>query len=121
MASPSKGTSNSEKGPATKKRPYCVAVRGATYVWHGRGDGRPSKDWRGWTGIALVDLKSTLPVAWVQRPANRPEGEALVDLVERLFALWPDCPCEFIVGDSAYDDRNTAWELELCFGIHPVF
>lgn len=81
--------------------------------------------WRGYYLVALVCLKTGLPIIWTLRDANpmhdKPqENEALRELLERLYEVWPDCPLQFVVADKAWD-----WEEwhRLCltqYGVHLV-
>jgi hypothetical protein len=65
---------------------------------------------------------TSLPLVYAPFPATVDEREAATVLLEMLFWLWPDCPAEFLVGDSLYDHSNQfAIDLECKWGIHPVF
>lgn len=91
---------------------------GATFVFHNKGAG--GKYWRGWTLTVLTDLKTTLPVVWLLRPAHRPEAESLRELLDLLFHHWPELCPETLSTDKAYDNEATAVMLERDYGIHPV-
>jgi hypothetical protein len=91
---------------------------GATYVLHAKG--ASGKAWRGWTLLVIIDLATTLPLVWTLRPANRPEAEALRELLDLLFRLWPDICPETLSSDKAYGFHGHAEMLERDYGIHPV-
>jgi hypothetical protein len=78
------------------------------------------KSWRGWTMVVIGDIKSTLPVVWVLFPASTHESRMLFPALDLLYALWPDCPAEYLIGDSAYSGHDISLRLERDFGIHPV-
>ena len=86
------------------------------YGWHG------DNGCRGWSVVVLVDILTTLPVIWSLRPSDRREFTGVTELVETLLRLWPECPIEYLVGDSEYDQgENLAYDLEARWGIHPAF
>ncbi|HXH87210.1 MAG TPA: hypothetical protein VNI55_01205 [Gaiellaceae bacterium] len=80
----------------------------------------PSKFWRGYYLIAIVDLTTGLPLVWVLWPANADEAKALKLLLHNLYEYWPDLSADAIVGDGAWNER---WAAEWClrnFGLHLV-
>jgi hypothetical protein len=90
-------------------------MAGAGYGTHGR------HFWRGHTLLVLTCLKTTLPLAWIATPANSPEFQAVTPLIDRLYAYWPECPIEYLVGDRGFDVPDTLHQdLEECYGIHLV-
>lgn len=89
----------------------------ARMLSHGR-----DKNWRGWLELTLVDLKSTLPLAWIALPLDRgSEFLGVPLLLDLLFEFWPECPIEFLVGDKAFDVHDLNFELEYRYAIHPVW
>ncbi|MEA2382239.1 MAG: hypothetical protein QOH72_2210, partial [Solirubrobacteraceae bacterium] len=61
------------------------------------------------------------PLAWILTPANQPEFQAVTRLVDILYAYWPECPIEYLVGDRGFDVPDELHrDLEECYGIHPV-
>lgn len=49
------------------------------------------------------------------------EARAIKELFWRLYELWPDCPMEIIVGDSAWDEEWACEFTELLYGVHGIF
>lgn len=80
-----------------------------------------AKVWNGYYLVALVELKTGLPLVWTLRSANHDEAPALKELLFLLYELWPDCPLETVVGDAAWDEADWVELCELNYGIHPVF
>ena len=94
---------------------------GAAFGYHQADQGR-EKAWRGYTALILSDLKSGLPLAWKLIPANRPEFEHVLDVLDLLLKYWPDCPIEFLTSDREFTrSKQLSGDLEFRYGIHPVF
>ena len=86
------------------------------FGWHGR------VGCRGLSKVTITDIKTTLPLVWLYRPANQREYTCVLDLLGILFRLWPDCPLTYLVGDSEYDQSgDLAFDMESRYGVHPVF
>ena len=75
---------------------------------------------RGTTLLPLWDMKSGLPMSWVEFPRSEREHTWLTAAVDNLLVDWPDAPLEVIVGDRAYDDEMLARDLIFRYGIQPV-
>lgn len=70
----------------------------------------------------LVDIASTLPVAFRLDKATADERRALLDLLGDLFRAWPDAPVETISGDSLFEhSKHLATHLVFGWGIQPIF
>lgn len=90
-------------------------VAGANHGSHGKGF------WRGFVLIALTDIKSTLPLAWILAPAKTSETQRVRMVVDLLYKYWPECPVEYLVGDRGFDvPASLHLQLEECYGIHLV-
>lgn len=77
---------------------------------------------RGWSLTVITDLKTTLPMVWLLRPANEREYTGVTELLDTLFRLWPECPLTYLAGDSEYDqDEKLSLTLEAAYGVHPAF
>ena len=85
--------------------------------------GSHGKTWcRGWSLVVISDIKTTLPLVWLLRPANQREYTGVRDLVDMLLRLWPECPIEFLAGDSEYSQHgDLSLRLESSYGVHPAF
>ncbi len=76
----------------------------------------------GYKLMVLVDMATTLPMVFCLIPARGNERQAARVLLDILFAIWPDCPHEILVGDAAFDnDEAFAHDLVFRQGIHPIF
>jgi len=84
--------------------------------------------WRGYYLIALVCLKTGMPIVWMLRDANsldddpqsNKEADALQDLLKLLYEMWPDCPLKFVVGDKAWDFSEYYRQCLTQYGVHLV-
>jgi hypothetical protein len=78
------------------------------------------KFWRGYYLVVLIEQRTGIPLVWELRDAAEDEARALRTLIWRLRELWPDCPLEIIVGDTAWDEK---WAVRWCLehGLWAVF
>ncbi len=71
--------------------------------------------------MAIRDLASGCPMAWVVVAGATPEAETLTEhLVDLLFGAWPECPLETLVLDSGFDTEPCCAELVERWSIQPV-
>jgi hypothetical protein len=42
-------------------------------------------------------------------------------VLNKLYELWPTCPAEVLIGDSAFDIEDICRLCEVSYGLHPVF
>lgn len=90
--------------------------------------GSGGKFWRGYYLVTLICVKTGLPIVWTLRDANPEvdspqetrEADAIRDLLELLYELWPDCPLKFIVGDKAWDFQEYYRFCLTQYGVHLV-
>lgn len=86
------------------------------------------KFWRGYYLVPLVCLKTGMPLVWTIFDANpldddersAKEADAIRELLDLLYELWPDCPLKYVVGDKAWDFSEY---YRLCltqYGVHLV-
>ena len=116
-----------EEARITKHHPE-AAPRAYTYTNDGKRDvvGKQkvsaslSKFWRGYALVPLVDIATGRPVVWVLVSAKINEHDLVDELLRLLFEIWPDAPVTALVGDSAYDIRETYELCELKYGIHLI-
>jgi hypothetical protein len=92
----------------------------AAFGYHGT-ETYTRKRWRGYTLIVLIDVKTSLPIAWLLIPANRPEHEYLDELLQLVYRYWEDWTPEVLIGDAHFDTEPVCQMLEERYGIHPVF
>jgi hypothetical protein len=86
------------------------------------------KFWRGYYAVALVCVKTGMPIVWTLMDANALEGapgpareaEALSELLVLLYELWPDCPLKFVVADKAWDLEEFHRICLTQFGVHLI-
>lgn len=91
------------------------------FVRYARGDGTELKRNHGYNLVVISDLATSLPLVWMPYPAGHDERKAAEELLEMLFYLWPECPAEYLVGDSLYDHSiQFARNLEHIWNLHPV-
>lgn len=83
--------------------------------------GGKGKSWRGYYLVLIVDQASGLPLIWTLIDSKEQETTALVPLLSLLYHLWPDCPAEWIAGDSAWDTDACCRTCEVDYGLHPIF
>jgi hypothetical protein len=84
--------------------------------------GQKGKALRGYKLMLISDLVTGLPLMFRLYPANVDERKACIDLLERLFAIWPDSTAEYLVGDALYDhDKTFAYDLVFRWALNPVF
>lgn len=71
--------------------------------------------------LVLISI-GTIPLIWKLAEANCDEREVVLELLEQLFQLWPDCPMKYLVGD-AYFDHSKEFNRKLLFnwGLVGVF
>jgi hypothetical protein len=68
---------------------------------------------RGYLLVVVSDMATGIPLVGVLEDASKlHEAHAVRRLLEALFAIWPDCPAEFLVGDAGWDE-NAAQEYAL--------
>lgn len=92
------------------------------WVKHVRQDGSELKRNHGYNIVTITDMATSLPIISCPYPANKDERVAAQELLAVIFRLWPDCPAEYLVGDSWYDHSiQFALDLEFLWGLHPVF
>lgn len=81
-----------------------------------------SKKWRGYYLVTIIDQATGLPLVHILFDASIDEARlGLTAALALLYELWPDCPAERIVGDSAWDED---WANRLCeveYGLRPIF
>jgi len=81
-----------------------------------------SKHNTGYRLTVLVDIASTLPVAFRLDQATADERSALTALLGDVFEGWPDAPVETISGDSLFENsKELATHLVFGWGIQPIF
>ena len=92
-----------------------------TVIYTRRGK-QVSKHNTGYRLTVLVDIASTLPVAFRLDEATADERSALTALLGDLFEGWPDAPVETISGDSLFENsKELAMHLVFGWGIQPIF
>lgn len=77
----------------------------------------------GWKIIGLICQDTGAVMIAEKFPADFPERQAALELIDAFFELWPDCDrFECLVGDSLYDhSKEFAAVLWFGWSIHPVF
>lgn len=106
--------------PEAAARSYVYTSNGKEDVSSGARVGASLvRFWRGYTVLPLVELATGRAVVWLVLAANINEHDAVSQLLDLLFELWPDCPIEVLVADSEYDVDETYGECERR-GIHLV-
>jgi hypothetical protein len=75
----------------------------------------------GYKVVALHVIRLNVPLIADVFPANVNEREAVLELLDRLFEIWPDCPIYAMAGDSAFDSTKFCDTLVFDYGIQPVF
>lgn len=76
--------------------------------------------WRGWYLVVLTDFATGLPLIWRLIDASTKEADAIIWLLRDLYALWPECPTEVIVGDNAWDDEALVRECLVNYDVQLV-
>lgn len=110
-----------KRHPEARSRAYGYGRSGKKTLQPGeKSSAATSKHWRGYTLIPLVDIATTQALVWIVVPANINEHLVVEELLELLFALWPDAPVAELVGDSAYDVAATHELCEVKYGIHLI-
>ncbi len=85
-------------------------------------NGRFSRHVVGYKLVSLVCAVTGRCAISTLVPADAHEPDAAIYLLERLFALWPECPTQFLVGDKLYGHGlDFLREVLFRFGIDPVF
>jgi len=80
------------------------------------------KVYRGTKEMVLVCVLTGLPLVWGMYDGNVSERAATIELLNRLYELWPDCPLEYLIGDALYEDEQDFNAIiEFGYGIRPVF
>lgn len=81
-----------------------------------------SKFWIGYKLVIIADMSTQVPMVWKLIPAEGDERKAALELLESLYRLWPDCPAEYIVGDSFYfHSIDFSKRVVFNYGLRPAF
>jgi hypothetical protein len=76
----------------------------------------------GYKLLAIICAETMAPMIWALVSASADERKETLLLLDKLFAIWPDCPLEILVGDGLYDGSiEFAHRLVFDYGIHPCF
>jgi hypothetical protein len=85
-------------------------------------DGSFSRSVVGYKLVTLVCATTARCVISTVVPADSHEPDVVIYLLERLFALWPECPAQYLVGDGLYGHgKDFIREVMFRFGMDPIF